>query len=81
MDLMQLNNVAFISEMFHGSEDQISESDIKTFAELIKDTRKEDNILTRVNDTHMEEFVFYWKNSPKYKVVCFWHFSYVYTII
>ena len=56
---MQLNNVAFISEMFHGSEDQISESDIKTFAELIKDTRKEDNILTRVNDTHMEEFVFY----------------------
>ena len=32
MDLMQLNNVAFISEMFHGSDDQISESDIKTFA-------------------------------------------------
>ena len=53
MELMQLNNVAFISEMFHGSDDQISESDIKTFAELIKDTRKEDNILTRVNDTHM----------------------------
>ena len=59
MDLMQLNNVAFISEMFHGSDDQINESAIKTFAELIKDTRKEDNILTRVNDTHMEEFVFY----------------------
>ena len=33
-----------------------------------------------VNDTHMEELVLYWKKSLKYKVGCFWRFSYVYTI-
>ena len=32
-----------------------------------------------INDTHMEELVLYWKNSLKYKVGCFWRFSYVYT--
>ena len=34
------------------------------------------------NDTHMEP-VLYWiqyKNSLKYKVGCFWRFSYVYTV-
>ena len=36
-----------------------------------------------VNDSHMEELVFYWiqyKNSSKYSVGCFWRFSCVYTI-
>ena len=35
------------------------------------------------NDTHMEELVLYWiqyKNSLKYKIGCFWRFSYVYTV-
>ena len=35
------------------------------------------------NNTHIEEFVLYWiqyKKSLKYKVGCFWSFSYVYTI-
>ena len=32
------------------------------------------------NDNHMEELVFYWKNSLKYKVDYFWRFSYAYTI-
>ena len=36
-----------------------------------------------VNDTHRGKLVLYsiqYKNSLKYKVGCFWHFSYVYTI-
>ena len=33
-----------------------------------------------INDTHMEQLALYWKKSLKYKVGCFWHFSYVYTI-
>ena len=32
------------------------------------------------NDTQMEELALYWKNSLKYKVDCFWRFSYIYTI-
>ena len=32
------------------------------------------------NDTHMKDLALYWKNSLKYKVGCFWRFSYVYTI-
>ena len=35
------------------------------------------------NDTQKENLVRYWiqyKNSLKYKVGCFWRFSYVYTI-
>ena len=42
---------------------------------------KNRNVL--INDTHMEELVLYWiqyQNSLKYKVACFWRFSYVYTI-
>ena len=45
--------------------------------------KQEISFFTNVNDTHMEEFVFYWiqyKNSFKDKVDCFWRFSYVYTI-
>ena len=37
----------------------------------------------RVNDTHREKLVLYWiqgKNSLKYKIGCFWRFTYVYTI-
>ena len=36
-----------------------------------------------LNGTHMEKLVLYWiqyKNSLKYRVGCFWSFSYVYTI-
>ena len=36
-----------------------------------------------LNDTHMEEPVLYWiqyKNWLKYRVGCFWRFSYVYAI-
>ena len=36
-----------------------------------------------INDTHMEELVLYWiqyKHSLKYKVICFWRISYVYTV-
>ena len=29
----------------------------------------------QLNHTHMEELVFYWKNSLKYKVCCFWRFQ------
>ena len=37
----------------------------------------------RLNDTHREKLVLYWnqyKISLKYKVGCFWRFSYIYTI-
>ena len=36
-----------------------------------------------INDSHMEELVLYWiqyRNWLKYKVGCFWRFSYVYII-
>ena len=33
-----------------------------------------------LNDTHVEELLFYWENSLKHKVGCFRRFSYVYTI-
>ena len=35
------------------------------------------------NDTHIEKLMLYWiqyNDSLKYKVGCFWRFSYVYTI-
>ena len=35
------------------------------------------------NDTHIEQLMLYWiqyNDSLKYKVGCFWRFSYVYTI-
>ena len=41
------------------------------------------SLIYAINDTHMEELVLYWiqyKNSLKYKIGCFWRFSYVYTI-
>ena len=39
-------------------------------------------LCNKINDTHIEELVLCWiqyKNSLKYKVGCFWRFSYVYT--
>ena len=39
--------------------------------------------INNINDTHREKLVLYWiqyKNSLKYKVGCFWRFSYICTI-
>ena len=41
----------------------------------------ERRLIYEINDTHMKKLVPYWiqyKNSLKYKVGCFWRFSYVY---
>ena len=46
-------------------------------------TFQKDALFFVFNDTLMEELVLYWiqyKNSLKYKVGCFWRFSYIYII-
>ena len=56
---------------------------VEKIFQVIFQFRVDDHNLTKILDTHMEEFVLYWiqyKNSLKYKVGCFWRFSYVYTI-
>ena len=48
--------------------------------ENINQTWKTEN---KNNDTHIEKLMLYWiqyNDSLKYKVGCFWRFSYVYTI-
>ena len=71
------NNTQSESFTFH----LVSTNETKRETLILRNSKASKKGDISVNDIHMEELVLYWiqyKNSLKYKVVCFWRFSYVY---
>ena len=71
------NNTQSESFTFH----LVSTNEIKWETLILGNSKASKKGDIPVNDIHMEEFMLYWiqyKNSLKYKVGCFWRFSYVY---